>query len=153
MFGTIDDLDDDLTTFTGLLEELGRNAPLRDPLGSALEAAGLTAPQMHALLWLRLDQPLTMGQLAQRIDVSEKSVTGVVDRLERAGHLFRDRDAADRRVVHVRLTEAGQALAEDLDVQVKGKLRHFLELIDPEDRVALFRMLDKVLTRLKARDA
>jgi MarR family 2-MHQ and catechol resistance regulon transcriptional repressor len=40
------------------------------------------------------------------------TVTGVIDRLEAAGHVRRERDSRDRRVVWVVLTEEGERLVE-----------------------------------------
>ena len=71
---------------------LARRRSLRDPVAASCDALGLTAPQIHALLWLGHDGPLTMGELARRISVTEKTVTGIVDRLERDGFLHRERD-------------------------------------------------------------
>ncbi len=48
-----------------------------------------------------------MGQLAEDLDVSVASVTGIVDRMERRGLVERERGTGDRRVIMVDLTEAG----------------------------------------------
>ncbi len=55
--------------------------------------------------------PLTPGGLAARLRLSSAATTAVVDRLERAGHLTRDRSHADRRRIELRYAEQGMALA------------------------------------------
>jgi DNA-binding MarR family transcriptional regulator len=55
--------------------------------------------------------PLTPGRLGEAIGLSSGATTAVIDRLERAGHLRRTRESADRRVVHLRYGEPGMALA------------------------------------------
>jgi DNA-binding MarR family transcriptional regulator len=55
--------------------------------------------------------PLTPGRLGEAIGLSSGATTAAIDRLERAGHLRRTRESADRRVVHLRYGEPGQALA------------------------------------------
>jgi DNA-binding MarR family transcriptional regulator len=55
--------------------------------------------------------PLTPGRLGEAVGLSSGATTAVIDRLERAGHLRRSRESADRRVVHLRYGEAGMALA------------------------------------------
>jgi DNA-binding MarR family transcriptional regulator len=55
--------------------------------------------------------PLTPGRLAEAVGLSSGATTAVIDRLERAGHLRRTRESADRRVVHLRYGEPGMALA------------------------------------------
>lgn len=63
---------------------------------------------MHAE---RRDQPLTPGRLGETLGLSSGATTAVIDRLERAGHLRRTRESADRRVVHLRYGEPGMELA------------------------------------------
>ena len=56
-------------------------------------------------------EPLTPGRLGERIGLSSGATTAAIDRLERAGHLRRTRESADRRVVHLRYGRPGMALA------------------------------------------
>ncbi len=55
--------------------------------------------------------PLTPGRLGEALGLSSGATTAAIDRLERAGHLRRTRESADRRVVHLRYGEPGMALA------------------------------------------
>lgn len=128
---------------------LARRRSLRDPVAAACDAVGLTAPQIHALLWLGRDGPLTMGELARRISVTEKTVTGIVDRLERDGFLHRERDAEDRRVVRARATGQGEAVSRDIEGGVQEKLVQLLELLDASDRRALVGILERLTERLE----
>jgi DNA-binding MarR family transcriptional regulator len=139
-----------LARFLELLVALGRKNCLRDPVAMIADRAGLTGAQLHAILWLGRDAPLTMGVLAQRSGVTEKTITGIVDRLERAKYVQRERHAEDRRVVQVVLTRQGRKLYEQLDVEIRRKLGNFLLLIDDQDREALFRILEKLTTKLEA---
>src|SRR5512138_3718434 len=127
---------------------LARRRSLRDPVAASCEQLGLTAPQTHALLWLGHDGPLTMGELARRVAVTEKTVTGLVDRLERDGYLRRERDPEDRRVVRARATGRGAALSRTIVEGMHAKLALLLRLLEPADRDALHRILDKLLLRL-----
>ncbi len=128
---------------------LARRRSLRDPVAASCEALGLTAPQIHALLWLGHDGPLTMGELARRISVTEKTVTGIVDRLERDGFLHRERDAADRRVVRARATGRGAAVSRDIEGGVTAALVQLLAMLDPRDRRALVGILERLTERLE----
>ena len=128
---------------------LARRRSLRDPVAASCETLGLTATQIHALLWLGHDGPLTMGELARRVSVTEKTVTGIVDRLERDGFLHRERDAADRRVVRARATGRGAAVSRDIEGGVLEKLVGLLGLLDPRDRRALVGILDRLTERLE----
>ncbi|WP_432544627.1 MarR family winged helix-turn-helix transcriptional regulator [Kineococcus sp. SYSU DK002] len=57
--------------------------------------------------------PLTAGELAGLLDVTTGAATGVVDRLERHGHLRRDRGDTDRRKVYLRYADPGMELARE----------------------------------------
>lgn len=57
--------------------------------------------------------PLTPGELAAKLRLSSGATTAVVDRLEKQGHIRRDRDDVDRRKLHLRWAEHGMAVAMD----------------------------------------
>lgn len=57
--------------------------------------------------------PITPGGLGAHLNLTSGSVTALVDRLERAGHLYRDRDPDDRRKVRLRYAAEGAALARE----------------------------------------
>lgn len=131
-----------------LMTLFGRRRSLRDPIAASCEGTDLTPVQIHLLLSLGNDGPTTMGDLARRGAVTEKTITGIVDRLERDGLVLRERDPEDRRVVRVRLAPAGEALFRRIDAGITAKLVAFLGLMDPEDRGHLLRILEKLNVRL-----
>lgn len=143
-------LEDDARYLLDQMLALGRLNSLRDPLATAVEASGFTPPQLHTISWLGVESGLTMGELAQRLGVSEKTVTGIVDRLEKGGWVQRDRGEADRRVIRVRLTETGTSTYQQIDQVVMTKTCGLLMILDPEDRQALRRLVDKIVERLSA---
>jgi DNA-binding MarR family transcriptional regulator len=75
------------------------------------ERLGINVTDLHCANLLDLG-PLTAGQLAELTGLSTGAITGVVDRLERAGYVRRERDPDDRRRVIVRpLPEQARAAA------------------------------------------
>jgi DNA-binding MarR family transcriptional regulator len=76
---------------------------------------GLNATDLYALFAVLdaelLGDPITPGRLGEQLNLSSGSVTALIDRLERAGHIRRDRDTADRRKVFLRYADQGAALA------------------------------------------
>jgi DNA-binding MarR family transcriptional regulator len=50
---------------------------------------------------LRSEKPLTGNQLAGETSLTAGAITGVVDRLEKAGYVHRQRDQQDRRLVYI----------------------------------------------------
>jgi DNA-binding MarR family transcriptional regulator len=57
---------------------------------------------------------LTARDLGRECHMLASTITGVIDRLESAGHVRRERDQRDRRVVWVALTDAGRELVDRL---------------------------------------
>jgi DNA-binding MarR family transcriptional regulator len=70
---------------------------------------GLGGSDSQFLSLLQLHGPLTPGKLAELTGLTTGTVTGVIDRLERAGYVRRERDAGDRRKVLV--TQVPEAMA------------------------------------------
>jgi DNA-binding MarR family transcriptional regulator len=66
---------------------------------------GLGASDGQFMHLLQVRGPLTPGQLAELSGLTTGTVTGVIDRLENAGFVRRERDTSDRRKVLVRLDE------------------------------------------------
>jgi MarR family transcriptional regulator, organic hydroperoxide resistance regulator len=69
---------------------------------------GVTPPLLGALRLL--EQPQTMGRMAEYLHCDPSNVTGIVDALEERGLAERKPSAADRRVKVVELTAAGRRL-------------------------------------------
>ncbi|WP_338866969.1 MarR family transcriptional regulator [Myxococcus stipitatus] len=131
-----------------LLIQLGRYRSLRDPLNGICESKQLTPTQLHALMWLGNDGPTHVGVLAQRVGITKKTITGVVDRLEDMRLVERTRDAEDRRAVVAQLTTEGTKLFSLISRSVDEGLRRMLDLLPPDDQEALFGLLERVLKRL-----
>ena len=55
---------------------------------------------------------MTQGEVSTKVLKSGSNMTTVIDNLERDGLVRRERDAKDRRVIHVHLTEAGSGKVE-----------------------------------------
>ena len=74
---------------------------------------GLGRTDVRALVAImdaaRAGEPLTAGGLGTAVSLSSASVTALVDRLERAGHVRRVRDPADRRRVALEMSESAMA--------------------------------------------
>jgi DNA-binding MarR family transcriptional regulator len=89
---------------------------------------GLGGSDSQFVSLLRVHGPLTAGRLAELTGLTTGTVTGVIDRLEKAGYARRMRDAADRRKVLVTpVPEAMASLAEhhrELGERLDSVLRH-----------------------------
>lgn len=146
-------LEKDVARLQSLLVAMLRRGSMRDPIAIATEDLQLTPTQVHVVMALGNDDGLAMGELSRRQGVTEKTMTGVVDRLEGAGHVTRERDASDRRVVHVHLTSKGRELFLGCRRNVTERIRSLLGLLEEQDRNRLCLILEKLATKLEARAA
>lgn len=99
----------------------------------AAVAAGLTPQQHQALLAIKGfgQMAMTIGELAERLQLRHHSTVGLVNRLASQGLLKRKRAAADRRQVHLVLTTRGEAVLQKLSASHKEELRRIGPEIKP----------------------
>lgn len=73
----------------------------------AEEAANreITTTQLLAIRELQRESELTLGELAERMKLGKSTVSGIVDRLVKAGFLKRTRNENNRRALSLELTE------------------------------------------------
>src|SRR6516165_3805569 len=75
----------------------------------ALAEAGGTLPVWLILLNLKIHKPGTQRELAEAVGVREATLTHHLNAMDARGLVARTRDAANRRIQVVTLTEAGEA--------------------------------------------
>lgn len=76
------------------------------------EAEELSSAQWSTLATLYVDGASTAAVLAREIGYDKGAMTRVIDQLETSGFVSRQRDAEDRRIVNLTITEAGRQKAQ-----------------------------------------
>lgn len=97
------------------------------------------------LLGVLRDRRLRMAELADYLGLERSTTSGLVDRAERRGLLERGRNADDARAVDVRMTRAGLELARSVEREVRDSLAPITNRLDGRGRVALARLLERML--------
>jgi DNA-binding MarR family transcriptional regulator len=82
----------------------------------------ISSTQRHVLLLLDSEGPMTMGRIAELLDVSLPNVTGIVERMVDHGLVARVRSDDDRRIVSVAVTDAGRQTVEEIDLVRRSQL-------------------------------
>lgn len=100
-------------------------------------AGSLSLVHLHVLAILRAGGPESMSRLADALDVSVASASGIVDRMERRGLVERRPDPDDRRVVVVHMLERGTDIFRQLAGRRRGALRRLLDRLTEEELAAL----------------
>jgi DNA-binding MarR family transcriptional regulator len=106
---------------------------------------GLTPSQYNILRILRGEgKPLPILEIASRTVAVVPGITGLIDRLEKAGFVNRLRCAKDRRVIYVALTEHGVATLAGLDEPLLALHRKLLGHLSAAELKELIRLLEKL---------
>ena len=102
------------------------------------KTSGLTAPQILLLQAIRKLEDSTSGRLATEVNLSQATVTNILDRLEKRGLVIRERSTVDKRKVHVRLTEHGNEVMIDAPTPLQEQFaRQFGDLQEWEQTMII----------------
>ena len=119
---------------------------VRQRANSRMTAAGLSLARTRALKALASRDPMRMNELSAALGVVPRTVTALVDGLEREGLVERTADPADRRATLVRITEVGR---KQLRLLISARLTGAAALFDVLS-ASERRHLGDILARLQA---
>ena len=109
-----------------------------------LVKAGVSMTHLHVMGLLSRHGETSMSRIADLLDVSLSNATGLIDRMAERGLVERVRVDEDRRVVLVRLSEAGQAQLDELEILRRDMLQKILGRLDPTQLKRLSKSLNDV---------
>ncbi|WP_091227792.1 MarR family winged helix-turn-helix transcriptional regulator [Microbacterium sp. 3J1] len=115
----------------------------------AFAGTGLTTARVHLLWALQHAGPSTQQALAQLCDVTPRNITGLVDALEKSGHVRRTPHPTDRRAVLVELTDAATETMTRMQEEHEHLNATLLNAIAPRDRAAVERGVSAVAAHLE----
>jgi len=107
----------------------------------ALKKENFTLPQLVILVCLGRSDGLTLGDISKRLLVTGGNITGVMDRLEKGGYVYRERDKEDRRVVRAKLTPKGMELHNQILPIFQKKWDEIVNILAPEEQRQMKRLL------------
>ena len=118
-------------------------AVLLEACERSLEEVGAAVPpaQMRALLIIESAGSLNLSRLALALGASASAASRLVDRMQLAELLTRDRAAASRREIVLVPTESGRRLAEWVRGRRRAALGEVMQAMTPDGRAALARGL------------
>lgn len=113
------------------------------------ERLGLSHTDLLAMDLINGDGPVTAGHLATHLHLTTGAITGLIDRLERAGFAKRQAHANDRRRVVVAPTAKGERLSE-LFAPLATALRRATDDYSDKDLAMLIEFLGIMRTAVAA---
>jgi DNA-binding MarR family transcriptional regulator len=139
--------DAELAAWRGFLRTHGELLRALDAELESAQGLSLTTYDVLVSLYHAPGRRLRMAELADRVLLSRSGMTRLVDRLERAGHLRRDRCSEDARGCFAVLTPEGVATLERArPVHLDGVRRRFLARLGDDDLATLARIWDLIET-------
>ena len=106
--------------------------------------AKMSGPRMGVLFAVREAGGLRMGDLATRLDVAPRTVTDLVDGLERDGLLVRKPDPVDRRATRLELAPGATTDFDKMHAIRASMIAEIFSPLSPAQRRTLVALLDKL---------
>jgi MarR family transcriptional regulator, organic hydroperoxide resistance regulator len=106
---------------------------------------GLTASEINALANLADGHGRTISELGASAGTRPTTLTSVLDRLERRGHITRGTRQGDRRVVVIELTASGRLTADTIRQTMDAVESRTLDGL-PAETIAAFHTVLRALT-------
>jgi DNA-binding MarR family transcriptional regulator len=152
-----------------LQQELGFPKPIEEPSHEAVlnilvtadmlakegervvRPAGLTESQFNVLMLLMYQSDggeMDQTTLGRMLVVNRSNVTGLVDRMEKAGLVVRVPDPRDRRVKRVSTTPAGRRALKDAEALYMERVREVMGALSVKERAVLSGYLERLRAKL-----
>jgi DNA-binding MarR family transcriptional regulator len=93
---------------------------------------------------------MTLGELAERLDVSPRNITGLVDHLEQDSLVERIPDPDDRRAVRVRLAPGGKQKLSEVKKEMGSSRYGVVAGFTDEELVQLRHLCLKLVQNMNA---
>jgi DNA-binding MarR family transcriptional regulator len=106
------------------------------------DRAGISASDMDCMDFLNLEGRMTAGRLAELTGLTTGAITGVIDRLEKAGYVRRERDESDRRKVFIAVVPETAARIGRLYVPMQQSMQKVWSRYSEEELRLLLRFAD-----------
>ena len=118
------------------------------------ERNGMHPTDLQALLAVMQAEaagvPLTPGRLGEHLGLSSGATTAVVDRLERADHVRRERDDRDRRRITLHYGAAAAAVGGAFFGPLGARIEHVLAGFTPDELAVVRRFLEQTNAVMRA---
>ena len=113
---------------------------------------GLTGPQLVILRELTQAGELSPGELAASISLSQATVTGITDRLEKRRLITKTKSEIDRRRVVIRPTDACRRLLEQAPPPIQESFLNQFDQLNDWEQSMILSSLQRLVQMIDAKD-
>lgn len=121
---------------------------LRRDFDRRVRALGMTQAQWRAIAHLARDEGINQAALAERLEVTPIAIARLIDRMQAAGWVRREADAADRRASLVYLTPKAKPVLEELQTHADEAVAALMTGIPQTARRELVKTLERMKDNL-----
>lgn len=122
------------------------NKVLKCGMRKSFEDANLTIPQSLVIGSLIKNGEMKITDLSKRLNLSNSTISGIVDRLEKQQLVVRTRSEVDRRIVFVKVTSRFSEMFQEI---FKKAEESFQELLNPGTSEEIEKILEGLKTLKK----
>lgn len=117
-----------------------------------LQEKGVTLSQLKILLHLmtQSEHDLTLKEIESYFGMSQATIAGIAARLERKRLVTSIGDRNDRRIKHIRVSAAGEALCKDAEAEKQAGEAWLVRCLSDEEKSLLNTLLVKVYEGMDA---
>lgn len=135
-----------MPTTKKIAEEVSVMMPViaRRLLMTFFQKVKISQTQIFTIMALTEESPCPLNVLSHKLGVAAPTVTGIVDRLEKSGHVKRVHGKKDRRVVNVNLTAKGRRLARKTKKHLQEQWGNLLSKLPKKDQMNYVHILRKL---------
>jgi DNA-binding MarR family transcriptional regulator len=115
-----------------------------------VDSCGLTGPQLVVLREAARLREVTVGSLARAVSLSQPTVSGILERLEKRGLVRRERSERDRRSVSVCVTPEGERTLREAPSLLQDRFRIELARLEDWERTQMLSLLQRLAGMMDA---
>lgn len=114
-------------------------------MAKILERFDLTYAQYQVLKTIKKHKTLSAKEILVYMDTDKATLSGILNRLEKNGLIRREQDAKDKRLKHVSLTAASEALCNNVESIEGGCAEELTHNIKPRELKNFFNVFEKII--------
>ena len=109
----------------------------------------VTSSQILAIFIISQQEQITMGQLAQMLDLTPRAITGLISGLEEKKFVIRNKDKNDARISWLSLSQDGKKFLKLARPDVSKKFSGLFEILTKKEQIELVRVVEKLTDHMK----
>ncbi len=116
-----------------------------------VKRVGLTGPQLVVLRYIQSVDEISVGQVAKNVSLSQGTLTGILERMEKRGLVARHKGLRDKRKVMVAITDIGEKLLRKAPPVMQENFLEKFNTLQDWEKTMILSALQRLVTILDAK--